>query len=141
MSNVFYVLAGAHTNDAIQAIEREMSPLLARHWNEIYLNEALFAPARRRSHARREPRPDRRASARAGALSRAFRRAGAGLDAAAKQRLAEINERLATLGTAFGQNVLADEKAYALVLERGRPRRPAGLRCAPPRAAPPRSAA
>ena len=43
VSNVFYVLAGAHTNDAIQAIERDMAPALARHWNEIHLNEALFA--------------------------------------------------------------------------------------------------
>ena len=43
VSNVFYVLAGAHTNEAIQAIERDMAPLLARHWNEIHLNERLFA--------------------------------------------------------------------------------------------------
>ena len=47
-----------------------------------------------------------------------FRRAGAALDAAAKKRLAEIIERLATLGTAFSQNVLADEQAYALALDR-----------------------
>ena len=46
-----------------------------------------------------------------------FKRAGAALDAAAKARLAEINERLATLGTTFGQNVLADEQGYTLVLE------------------------
>src|ERR1043165_1543656 len=43
VSNLFYVLAGADTNDAIQAIERDMAPKLARHWNEIHLNEALFA--------------------------------------------------------------------------------------------------
>src|SRR3982074_908643 len=45
------------------------------------------------------------------------RRAGAALDAAAKARLADINERQATLGTNFSQNVLADEQDYALVLE------------------------
>src|SRR5262249_61421136 len=43
-------------------------------------------------------------------------RAGAALAAAAKARLADINARLATLGTAFSQNVLADEQSYALVL-------------------------
>src|ERR1051325_8561176 len=43
VSNIFYVLAGADTNDAIQASERDMAPRLARHWNEIHLNEALFA--------------------------------------------------------------------------------------------------
>src|ERR1043165_9307984 len=36
VSNVFYVLAGAHTSEAIQAIERDMAPKLARHWNEIH---------------------------------------------------------------------------------------------------------
>jgi len=45
-----------------------------------------------------------------------FVRAGARLDPAGKTRLAEINERLATLGTLFSQNVLADEKAWTLVL-------------------------
>src|SRR5690348_14756434 len=33
---VFSNLTSSHTNDALQEIEREMSPLLARHWNEIY---------------------------------------------------------------------------------------------------------
>ena len=48
-----------------------------------------------------------------------FVRAGAALYTPAQDRLATINERLASLGTQFGQNVLADEKAYALVLEEG----------------------
>ncbi len=46
-------------------------------------------------------------------------RAGAALDKPAQDRLATINERLASLGTQFGQNVLADEKGYALILEEG----------------------
>src|SRR5438128_3776601 len=46
-----------------------------------------------------------------------FTRAGAALDGAAKERLADINEHLATLGTRFSQNLLADEQSYALVLD------------------------
>ena len=46
-----------------------------------------------------------------------FVRAGAALDKPAQDRLAAINERLATLGTQFGQNVLADEKSFALLLD------------------------
>src|ERR1700754_320969 len=42
VSNIFFVLAGADTSDALQEVERDISPLLARHNNEIYLNEALF---------------------------------------------------------------------------------------------------
>ncbi len=50
-------------------------------------------------------------------LHLAFVRNGAALSPEKKKRLAEITERLASLGTQFGQNVLADERAYALVLE------------------------
>ncbi len=46
----------------------------------------------------------------------AFRRAGAHLDDAARARLGAISERLATLGTSFSQNVLADERDYTLEL-------------------------
>ena len=46
-----------------------------------------------------------------------FVRAGAALNAAAKARLAAINARLATLGTSFSQNVLADEQRYTLLLD------------------------
>ncbi|MGB9041735.1 MAG: peptidase M3, partial [Pseudolabrys sp.] len=43
VSNVFFVLAGADTSDAIEAIERDVSPLLARHNNALYLNRPLYA--------------------------------------------------------------------------------------------------
>jgi peptidyl-dipeptidase Dcp len=116
VSNVFYVLAGAHTNPDIQAIERDMAPLLARHWNEIHLNDALFV--RLDALRKRAERLDLTAE-QARVLERyhsLFRRAGAGLDTAAKQRLKEIAERLASLGTTFGQNVLADEQSYVMPL-------------------------
>src|SRR5262249_41075803 len=45
-----------------------------------------------------------------------FVRSGARLDEAGKTRLAAINEQLASLGAKFGQNVLADERDWALVL-------------------------
>src|SRR6185312_15779420 len=43
VANVFFVLAGADTSDEIEAVEREVSPLLARHSNALYLNRALYA--------------------------------------------------------------------------------------------------
>src|ERR1700733_13147993 len=42
VAKVFFNLAGAATNDELQAIEREIAPVLARHRSEIYLNQALF---------------------------------------------------------------------------------------------------
>ena len=116
-SNVFYLLAGAHTNDAIQEVERELAPLAAKHWNRILMDEGLFrridALHRRRTQlglTAEQVRVLDRYHAR-------YKRAGAALDAAAKARLGDINERLATLGTTFSQNVLADEQGYTLVLD------------------------
>ena len=42
VAGVFYNLTGAHTNDALQAVEREMAPLLAKHRSAIFMNEKLF---------------------------------------------------------------------------------------------------
>jgi len=113
---VFDLLAGAHTNDALMAIERDMAPRLEAHWSRIHLDDRLYA--------RIKALVDRSASLglapeEARVLSRydtVFRRAGAGLPAAAKRRIAAIGERLAELGTAFSQNVLADEQAWVLFL-------------------------
>ncbi len=119
VSSLFFVLAGADTGDAIEAIEREVSPLLARHANEFYLNGPLFAridALYRRRDALGLNAEQMRVLER---YHTRFVRAGAGLAKEAQDRLAAINERLATLGTQFGQNVLADEKSYALILEEG----------------------
>lgn len=117
VSSTFFNLAGAHTNDAIQAIEREVAPVLARHWSALFLNQELY---RRIAdlHARREALGLDPEQARV--IERyhtIFTRTGAGLGPAAKARLAEIAERLASLGTRFSQNVLEDERAYRLVLD------------------------
>src|SRR6185295_11613893 len=117
VDSVFHLLAGAHTNDAIQEIEREIAPQNAKHWNAIYLNEALF---RRIDALHRRCGELGLTAEQQRVLDRyhvTFKRAGAALDAAAKARLAEIGERLASLGTAFSQNVLADEQSWQLVLE------------------------
>jgi peptidyl-dipeptidase Dcp len=116
VSRVFWNLAGAHTSDALQAIEREMSPRLAQHWNAITSNAALFARidalAQQGETLKLTPE-QRRVLER---THRAFVRSGARLDETHKMRLGEIVERLAALGTRFSQNVLADEKSYALPL-------------------------
>ncbi len=117
VANAFFVLARADTGEALEAVEREVSPLLARHDNALFLNRALYARIgdlyRRRGGLALSAEQSR-------LLERyhtRFVRAGAALDQQAQDRLAAINEQLASLGTRFGQNVLADEKSYSLVLE------------------------
>ncbi|HEY2244775.1 MAG TPA: M3 family metallopeptidase [Xanthobacteraceae bacterium] len=117
VDNVFSLLAGADTNDALQEIERVISPQIARHWNQIHTNAALFrridAVMATTEHIGIDPEQKRVVER----YHTSFRRAGAALDDAAKRRLADIMEQLAALGTAFSQNVLADEQDFTLRLE------------------------
>src|SRR5436190_690904 len=116
-ADVFNLLAGAHTDDAILAIERELAPLKAKHWDAILMDAALFDRIDGLYQMRERlalSAQERRVLER---YHLKFVRAGAALDAATKARLADINARLATLGTIFSQNVLADEQAYALLLD------------------------
>jgi peptidyl-dipeptidase Dcp len=116
VENVFHILAGAHTNDALLEIEREMAPQLARHWNNINANAALF---RRIDALMRNADGVGLNTEQKRVIERyhtGMRRAGATLEGAAKARHAEIIERLAALGTAFSQNVLADEQSFLLRL-------------------------
>jgi peptidyl-dipeptidase Dcp len=117
VTDVFRALASAHTNEALLQIERDIAPRRARHWDGILHNGSLFAridalsgaPARLDLSAEQQRVLER--------YHLDFKRAGASLPPVAKARLAAINERLASLGTTFSQNVLADEQAYTLVLE------------------------
>ncbi len=117
VANVFFVKAGADTGEAIEAIEREISPLLARHSNAMYLDRKLYARIADLYARRDKLGLDAEQARLLDRYKTRFVRAGGALDKAAQDRLAAINERLASLGTQFGQNVLADEKSYALILE------------------------
>jgi peptidyl-dipeptidase Dcp len=115
VSATFFALVGAHSNEALLALERDIVPRLTAHWDAIHMNQALF---KRIAAVKADPSGLDAEEARV--LDRyfvTFRRAGAGLDEAARARLAEIGERLAALGTRFGQRVLADEQGYVLALD------------------------
>jgi peptidyl-dipeptidase Dcp len=114
--------------------------MLSRHWNEIHWNDRLFARVDARHMPPTGPALRRTGRACWSATRTDSARAAQDSERAAKQRLKEIGERLASLGTAFGQNVLADEQSYVLPLARAISR-VCRIRARPPRAAPPRSAA
>ena len=116
VSAIFWCRAGAHTSDAIQALEREIAPKMARHYSALFMNEALFARIDTLFRQRDDLALDAETARVLEKTWKRFVRAGARLHAAAKKRLAEINGELASLGAAFGQNVLADEKNWALFL-------------------------
>ncbi|WP_238258117.1 M3 family metallopeptidase, partial [Methylobacterium gnaphalii] len=111
----FFNLAGSHTNPALQAIEREVGPQLARHSSAIHLNADLWARISQiDADAEGLGAEERRVLDR---YRTRFRRAGADLGPEAKERIAEIASRMAELGTRFSQNLLADESRYTLPLD------------------------
>ena len=119
VSALFWNRAGAHTDPEIQALEREIAPRMSRHYSRIGMNAALFA----RIDALWENRASLGLNTeQMRVLERhwkGFVKSGAKLEKAEQERLADINETLAGLGARFGQNVLADEKNWSLMLEEG----------------------
>src|ERR1700692_3292607 len=116
VSAVFHDLVSAHSNPALLEIDEEVSLRMARHWNPIMMNAVLFGRIAllhdNRAALSLTPEQMR-------LLERTytrFRRSGAGLDEAAKKRMAEINERLAHLGTAFSHHLLGDEQDWSMEL-------------------------
>lgn len=116
-SAIFWVRAGAHTSDTIQALERQLSPRMSRHFSAIHMNEVLFARIDALYRDRDTLGLDAETARVLEKTWKRFVKAGAKLGAEDKKRLAAINEELAGLGTQFGQNVLADEKDWVLFLD------------------------
>ncbi|MEE4235852.1 MAG: M3 family metallopeptidase [Anderseniella sp.] len=116
VSALFWHRAGTDSTPAIQALEREIGPALASHSAQVYMNGKLFARIAT-LHQRRHDLGLTAEQQRVLELHyKHFVKEGARLDDAGKQRLAEINQRLAALAAEFGQNVLSDEASWVLPL-------------------------
>jgi peptidyl-dipeptidase Dcp len=114
--SAFWSVTGADSNDARQALERELAPKLSAYGSEITSNKALFARIddlwQRRAALGLSPEEARVLDL----THRSFVRAGARLEGDDAERMKEIKSRLATLGTQFAQNVLADERGWSMAL-------------------------
>ncbi|MDQ0560803.1 peptidyl-dipeptidase Dcp [Rhizobium mesoamericanum] len=119
VSALFWNRAGAHTNDTIQALERDISPKMSRHYSKIGMNAALFARIDALWEARESLGLTLEQTRVLERHWKGFVKSGAKLPKTEQEKLAGINEKLAGLGTQFGQNVLADEKNWALILSDG----------------------
>lgn len=116
VSALFWNKAGSDTNEAIQHLEREISPVMSRHYSKIGQNEPLF----KRIDALWDARDSLGLTLEETRVLerhwKSFVKSGAKLPKDQQRRLAEINETLSSLGTSFGQNILADEKNWFLLL-------------------------
>lgn len=117
VARTFFNLTSADTNETLQQIERNIAPKLARHSSDMLLNEKLFERIAELWNQRETLGLNTEDAKVLERYHMMFQRAGAGLEENGKSRIAEISQRLATLGTQFSQNILRDESDYQLVLE------------------------
>ena len=114
--SVFYTLAGADSNPKRQELQRQFAPKLAAYSSELYGNKALFSRIETLWAARDTldltPEEERLLML----THRGFRRSGAALTGDEEARMHAIMARLAELGTAFTQNLLADEAGWHMEL-------------------------
>jgi peptidyl-dipeptidase Dcp len=116
VDSVFANLTSSATNDALQAIELEMAPRLSAHWSAISMHPVLFARLDNLFQARATLGLDGESLKVLERYHLDFVRAGGRLKGEARDRLADISQRLAVLGTQFCQNVLGDEEDWILPL-------------------------
>ena len=116
VSGVFYNLAGADSNEAREALQRELAPKMSAFASEVTNNAALFA--------RIEALWQGRGTLGLGAeelrvltlYRQMFVRSGALLQGDQAERLTAVKARLAVLGTEFSQNLLAEERGWFMAL-------------------------
>ncbi len=114
---VFFNLSAAHTNKEIQKIQLEVSPLLARHSNDLFLNQKIFQRVETLCTEKDALNLTSEQSMVLTRYEKNFKRAGVQLDESSRARINEISQRLAEISAQFSQNVLKNEADYQLVLQ------------------------
>nr|WP_275447055.1 M3 family metallopeptidase [Pseudoalteromonas sp. Of7M-16] len=114
---VFGNLANTESNDEMQSLQREISPMLTRHRSEIRMNEALFKRVAAVYDNRKSALLNAEQTRLLERVYNSFVRSGAKLTGEQRAEFAKINERISALTTEFGQNALNDSRAFTMVLE------------------------
>ena len=116
-SAIFFNLNSAETSDEIQAIAKEVSPLLTEFSNDILLNEALFAKVKAAFEGTDKAKLTAEQKTLLDKSYKGFVRNGALLNDEQKQKLRTIDIELSNLSLEFGEHVLAETNKYELVLD------------------------
>ena len=114
ISSIFFNLNSAETNDEIQKIAQEVSPLLSEFGNDIRLNPDLFARVKTVYDQREKLNLTAEQTTLLDKKYKGFSRNGANLPEDKKNKLREIDKELSKLSLQFGENVLAETQAYQL---------------------------
>ncbi len=117
VSRVFYGLKSSETNDSIQALAGELSPLLSEHNDNIYLNEKLFNRIKTIHDDTTGLNLTTEQYRLMDEYYKSFVRSGIMLEETEKERLREINKQLSALTLKFGNNLLKETNNYQLVID------------------------
>jgi len=118
VNSVFGSLRSANTNDDLDKIANEVTPLLTKHRNDINLNEKLFQRVKAVYDKQKTLKLDGEQTKLLQDTYKGFVRSGADLSAEKKKRLREINEELSMLSLKFNQNVLKETNNLRLVIDK-----------------------
>ncbi|MDL2717660.1 MAG: M3 family metallopeptidase [Acidobacteriota bacterium] len=118
VSDVFFTLTGAETNDALQAINKEFAPKLSALRDDVLLNEKLFARVKTVWEAREKLTLSVEQKKLLEETFKDFVRGGANLAPEQKKRFREINQELSVLGLKFADNLLKETNGFRLVIDR-----------------------
>lgn len=116
ISNIFFNLHSAETNDELEKIAQDVAPKLSKLGNDITLNADLFARVKTVYEQKESLKLNPEQETLLEKSFKDFARNGALLDDNQKQELRDIDTKLAVLNLKFGENVLADSNAYQLHL-------------------------
>ena len=117
VASVFYGQNSACTSDAMQAVSREISPLLSQHSDDITMNAALFKRVKYVYDHQSEEKLDKEQKKLLEETYKSFVRSGANLDADKQEQLRKLNQEISMLQLTFGQNMLAETNAFQLVID------------------------
>lgn len=118
VSRVFFNMNSANTNEQIQALARELSPMLSKHRDDIAMNEKLFQKIKAVYEKRNESNLDSSQIRVVEKYYRDFERNGANLSKEDQEKLRKINEELSSLSVKFSENILAEtNKNFILVID------------------------
>ena len=115
-TSIFFNLNSAETNDEIQQIAQDLSPLLSDFQNDLLLNEALFARVKTVFDTRKTLTLNPEQSMLLEKQYKGFSRNGANLSEDKKTELRKIDTKLAKLKLTFGENVLAETNAFEMLI-------------------------
>ncbi|MFO7721399.1 MAG: M3 family metallopeptidase [Gillisia sp.] len=118
VTSIFFNLNSAETNDEIQKIAQEVSPVLSEFKNDVILNKALFERVKTVYLQMESLELTIEQRMLLDQKYKAFSRNGANLSEDKKKELREIDKQLSTLSLKFGENVLAETNRYELFISK-----------------------